>query len=164
MFTAKILCHLVITRYHQVPKFLQCRTFSVSWWCVFTKVGWSHRHFVASGLVGKVDFTVRHLSSTVQTFPNSFSGFSSGLNCPVWLVIDGNMELPFSLLMTFSLFLLSVFTFHWTSTSLWLHLFFSVRLLPHRLTRKQLGQCVLPSLNMWLLLLQSLDLCFSRWV
>ncbi|KAL6861591.1 hypothetical protein ACP4OV_017291 [Aristida adscensionis] len=33
------------------------------------------------GLVGKVDFTVRHLSASVQTFPNSFSGFSSGQPC-----------------------------------------------------------------------------------
>ncbi|CAD6235170.1 unnamed protein product [Miscanthus lutarioriparius] len=32
----------------------------------------------SSGLVGKVDFTVRHLFSSVQIFPNSFSGFSSG--------------------------------------------------------------------------------------
>jgi len=33
------------------------------------------------GLVGKVDITVRHLSSSVETFPNSFSGFSSGQPC-----------------------------------------------------------------------------------
>ncbi|KAL5211322.1 hypothetical protein ABZP36_022169 [Zizania latifolia] len=33
------------------------------------------------GLVGKVDFTVRHLSSSVETFPNLFTGFSSGQPC-----------------------------------------------------------------------------------
>ncbi|TVU12868.1 hypothetical protein EJB05_46534, partial [Eragrostis curvula] len=32
-------------------------------------------------IVGKVDFTVRHLSSSVQQFPNSFSGLSSGQPC-----------------------------------------------------------------------------------
>ncbi|XP_020113120.1 LIMR family protein Os06g0128200-like [Ananas comosus] len=33
------------------------------------------------GLVGKVDFTVRHLSSSVESFPSSWSGFSSGQPC-----------------------------------------------------------------------------------
>ena len=33
------------------------------------------------GLIGKVDFTVRHLSSTVTTFPNSWTDFSSGQQC-----------------------------------------------------------------------------------
>uniref|UniRef100_A0A0E0HKA1 LIMR family protein n=2 Tax=Oryza TaxID=4527 RepID=A0A0E0HKA1_ORYNI len=33
------------------------------------------------GLVGKVDFTVRHLSSAVETFPNSFTSFSTGQPC-----------------------------------------------------------------------------------
>ncbi|XP_072967359.1 LIMR family protein Os06g0128200 [Typha angustifolia] len=32
-------------------------------------------------LVGKVDFTVRHLSSSVESFPTSWTGFSSGQPC-----------------------------------------------------------------------------------
>uniref|UniRef100_A0A0D6R4Q3 LIMR family protein n=1 Tax=Araucaria cunninghamii TaxID=56994 RepID=A0A0D6R4Q3_ARACU len=35
------------------------------------------------GLVGKVDFTVRHLSSATNQFPNSWSGISSGRPCIV---------------------------------------------------------------------------------
>lgn len=34
-----------------------------------------------SGLVGKVDFTVRHLSSATTNFPSSWEGFSSGQPC-----------------------------------------------------------------------------------
>ncbi|RWW32666.1 hypothetical protein GW17_00002632 [Ensete ventricosum] len=33
------------------------------------------------GLVGKVDFTVRHLSSSAESFPSSWTGFSRSQSC-----------------------------------------------------------------------------------
>lgn len=36
---------------------------------------------ILSGLVGKVDFTVRHLSSATVPFPGTWSSFTSGQQC-----------------------------------------------------------------------------------
>lgn len=152
---AKNLCHQVITGYHWVPKFQQYQAFSVLWWCVCVYLSrLIPSPFGTSGLVGKVDFTVRHLSSSVQTFPNSFSGFSSGQPCFSPLtrqVSHWNMKLPFSLSMTFSLFLLSL-CFRRMSTSLWLHQFVSIlsSLLPHFIQQLGLEICWLVATDLCL--------------
>ena len=38
-------------------------------------------HLIIPGLVGKVDFTVRHLTSATESFPSTWSSFTSGQQC-----------------------------------------------------------------------------------
>ena len=41
----------------------------------------SNPHLILPGLVGKVDFTVKHLTSDTTTFTNNWSSFTSGQQC-----------------------------------------------------------------------------------
>ena len=58
----------------------------VLWWTVFTDFYQYH----VLGVIGKVDFTVRHLSSSTMAFPNTFQ-FSSGQPCVVNGRANGNV-------------------------------------------------------------------------
>ena len=55
-------------------------------WTVFT----DFYQFHVLGVIGKVDFTVRHLSSSTMAFPNTFQ-FSSGQPCVVNGRANGNV-------------------------------------------------------------------------
>ncbi|KAK6128264.1 hypothetical protein DH2020_037991 [Rehmannia glutinosa] len=96
------------------------------------------------GLVGKVDFTVRHLSSSTVSFPASWD-FSSGQQC----IGSGARHLKKT--WTICFLVLTKFTF--------LH-FHALHILP-LLHMRQHGPCALLSQNMLLLSLQLLDLFFS---
>jgi hypothetical protein len=53
-----------------VPDVMKCEVSD----CAFIMSG-------ISGLIGKVDFTVRHLSSSTSSFPGSWQQFNSGEQC-----------------------------------------------------------------------------------
>lgn len=127
------------------------------------------------GLVGKVDFTVRHLSSATTGFPNTFS-FSSSEPCigngvhqvgeqfcyfnsfvilswPSCLVKVVTSQTLVVLIDIFSIYSQFVHAIICSA----LHILQVLRL-------KRPGQCALHSLNMLLLWLQLLDQCFSWYV
>ncbi|PNY15845.1 LIMR family protein at5g01460-like protein, partial [Trifolium pratense] len=85
MVTTTIVCALVLgilyeesIDYHDAPC-LQLIKYKEK-----KEVGFSglfQKWFIIKGLIGKVDFTVRHLSSSTSSFPGSWQQFNSGQEC-----------------------------------------------------------------------------------
>lgn len=118
-------------------------------------------------LVGKVDFTVMHLSSGTASFPSTWS-FSSSQPCIGSGARQVKKHLYWWLLSSFKFcFYLVDFDQHEQQAINILKIilyFSSVQHIPQVLQQRRHGPCVLPSQNMLLLLLPSLDLFFSLYV
>lgn len=111
-----------------------------------------------SGLVGKVDFTVRHLSSSTSSFPSSWN-FNSGQQC----VTSGSRQV-----LLFPLVVQSFAGFAAFISMLLPFLILVIHICPKNsvlhtlpvLQQRKPGPCVLPFRNMLWLLQLLLDLCF----
>jgi len=69
------------------------RVFSALMWVIVTAVVFGLTLGILYGLVGKVDFTVRRLSSSTTNFPSSWSSLSLSKNHPCLAGTNGNTNL-----------------------------------------------------------------------
>ncbi|KAF1895598.1 hypothetical protein Lal_00041879 [Lupinus albus] len=80
--TTAVVCALILGILYGMGRYFVVYVTETVWALWFPKLGWTgKRGNLGLGVVGKVDFSVRHLSSSTTSFPSSWGDFSSGQPC-----------------------------------------------------------------------------------